>query len=337
MNDSLLWKYCTPAHCREMLLSLDLLDRKVWPDDKYLACLYSFSNHPDEHYRSIRIAKRNGTIRQLYEPDPLLKLIQKNILHQVLMQFAVSPYATAYQKGSTVRANAAVHSGQEVILKLDIENFFDHVMFHMVFQHAFPAVYFPVSVRTLLAHLCCRNECLPQGAPTSAYISNLVLIPFDEYIGSWCSEQGITYSRYCDDITCSGSFNPAQVTRKISAYLQTMGFYLNGQKTRIIKQGQCQIVTGVVVNQKLQVPRTYRDQIRQELHYCRKFGVAAHLAFIHDQQYLPQASTGILKYLDSLMGRICYILSINPDDEYFSEGARWVRLQSRELADGSKT
>ncbi len=327
-----LWKYCSSEQCKDMLLSMELLDRTVWPDDKYLACLYSFANHTDEHYRSTKVRKRDGSMRQLYEPDPLLKWIQRNILHHVLEQLPVSSYATAYRKGSGIKANADLHKGKEVVLKLDIKNFFDHVMFHMVFQHAFPSIYFPDSVRGLLTHLCCRRECLPQGAPASAYISNLVLKPFDEYMGPWCQEQGITYSRYCDDITCSGSFNPYPVIRKITAFLQAMGFCLNERKTRIMKQSQSQIVTGIVVNDTIQVPGTYRDEVRKELYYCRKYGVISHLAFTGGETYLS-GPAGTQKYLRSLLGRIRYILHINHDDAFFLEGEDWVKKQLQDYAE----
>lgn len=314
-------------------MSLELLDRSVWPDDQYLGCLYSISNHPEEHYHAVHIPKRDGTVRRVYEPAGLLKQIQKNILHRVLAQFPVSVYATAYKKDGGIRINASHHQRKEQILKLDIEHFYDHVMFYMVYQCAFPAVRFPPPVRTLLTHLCCYKECLPQGAPTSAYISNLVLRPLDEYMGTWCEPQNITYSRYSDDITCSGSFNPHAVIRICSSRLQMMGFYLKEEKTRIISQGCSQIVTGITVNDKLQVPRAYRDELRRDLYYCCKYGPASHLAHLGDTKYLPREGAGIRRYLQSLLGRINFVLSVNGEDAYFQRAAVTVRTWLSQQSD----
>jgi len=319
MKELPLWKYCLAGEWKEMLLSMELLDRSVWPDDKYLACLYSLSNHREEHYRPVSIAKRDGSVRQLYEPDFLLKQVQHNLLHHVLEQFPVSGYSTAYRHGSGIRENALPHKNKEVIVKVDIEDFYDHIMFYMIYQHAFPAVYFPPQVRTLLTHLCCYKEHLPQGAPTSSYISNLVMKPFDEHMGRWCEEQGIVYTRYCDDITCSGSFNPVRVVRKISGYLQELGFYLNEKKTSVTKRSQKQLVTGITVNHKLQVPKAYRNEVRKEIYYCRKYGVISHLQFIGDTLYLPEGEARVRRYLQSLLGKINYILYINSEDAFFQE------------------
>lgn len=325
MAHSPLWKYCTAKHRRQILLDLNLLDRSHWPDDKYIACLYALSNHPGQHYRSHQIAKRDGTTRQLYEPDPLLKHIQRQILHNVLEQMPVSDYATAYRKKTGIREHAFPHIKKQIVLKLDIENFFDHVMFHMVYQYAFPAVSFPPQIRSLLAHLCCRNESLPQGAPTSAYISNLVLRSFDESLGTWCAEREITYTRYCDDITCSGTFNPHMVIRKVAGYLQELGFYLKDEKTSAAGHGQRQVVTGITVNEKPQVPREYRSQLRKELYYCRTYGVQGHLQYIGDTVYLPEQDAGIRRYLLSLLGRINFVLYVNPDDSFFTSAAVEVK------------
>lgn len=325
MKDSPLWKYCTAAQCRELLLSMELLDRRIWTDEKYLACLYALSNHPEEHYRPVRIAKRDGSVRQLYEPDYLLKQVQKNILHRVLSQQPVSGYATAYRCGSGIRANALPHCNKDLIVKVDIEDFFGHITFDMVYRYAFPAIYYPPPVRTLLTHLCCYKEYLPQGAPTSAAISNLVLKPFDEHMGAWCGERSIAYTRYCDDITCSGSFRPGPVIGKLSGFLQAMGFYLNEQKTRVIRPGRHQTVTGLTVNRKVQVPAGYRRKLRKDIYYCRKYGAGSHLQRVGDTDYLPEGQAGIHRYLQSLLGKVNYILSVNPEDVYFCRARDMIR------------
>ena len=229
MSDEL-WKYCTKEQCEEFLLSLNLTGSLRLSDGKRLALLYGLANHTEDHYTLRKIPKRSGGVRILQEPDSLLKYIQRQILHRILSQFPVSGCARAYIKGVSLRDNALPHTGKEKILKLDIHDFFGSLSFIQVYQRAFPGTLFPPSVRALLTSLCCLDSALPQGAPTSPCISNLVMKPFDDYMESWCLERQISYTRYCDDMTFSGSFTPAEVINKVKPFLLRMGFELNEKK-----------------------------------------------------------------------------------------------------------
>ena len=322
MENAGLWKYCTPAQSREFLLSLKLFGETEWSEDRQLACLYALSNHTEQHYHPAVIKKRDGGTRQLLVPDRLLMNIQRNILHHILDQMPVSPYATAYHKGGGIVPNAQAHIGSRQVLKLDIRDFFGHIVFCQVYQSAFPTVYFPPSVGTLLTHLCCYRDYLPQGAPTSAAISNLVMKPFDTYMGAWCEERKIRYSRYCDDMTFSGDFDAETVIRKTGGFLKSMGFELNGKKTRVVSSHLRQEVTGITVNQKPQVNRQYRARLKQELYYCGRFGFRSHLEAVHDTRFLPLGDAGILRYWLSLLGRVNYVLHVNPQDSYFTEARK---------------
>ena len=315
-----IWKYCDKNHSREFLLSLNLTGNLNLTKEKQLSLLYGLSNHTEEHYQKIQIPKRNGAWRTLYVPDSLLKYVQKQILHKVLTQLPVSYCASAYKKGCSLKENAAPHTGKSIVLKLDILDFFGNITYISVYQHAFPGELFPPPVRTLLAHLCCYRDFLPQGAPTSPYISNLVLFPFDRYMERWCKNQNITYTRYCDDLTFSGSFEPEAVIRKVSSFLLRMGFEINPKKMKICPQGQRQIITGIVVNEKTQVPKTYRRNLRQEIYYIEKFGLSEQTGHIH-LDLTPE------KYLEHLKGKLRYVLQINPQDREFQEAlARLNRI-----------
>lgn len=325
-----LWKFCTTEDCREMILSFRLLGRNDWTDEKVMACLYALSNHQKDHYRAVRLSKRNGGFRTLLVPDPLLKYVQKNILHHVLDGFEPAPSASAYHKGASAVLNARIHSGKHRVVKLDLKDFFDSITFSMVQQSAFPGWYFPPQVQALLTALCCSNDRLPQGAPTSPAISNLVLKHYDLYMEKWCGERDITYSRYCDDMTFSGDFSPALVIRKASGFLQELGFELNTEKTKILSTGCRQIVTGIVVNEKPQLCRDYRRKLRQEFYYCQRFGVESHLKKIYGDEYfsgeLAERSGRVRRYLESLLGKLRYVLLVNPEDKKLREAAEKVAL-----------
>lgn len=330
MSNTQLWKYCTKEQCQDFILSLRLLpgeSSKILTAQerrKQLSCLYMLINKKKDFYKEIQIPKKDGGSRQLLVPCGLLKSVQRNILHHVLNGRSISSYACAYHRGRNLCDNAKPHIGRKMILKLDIRHFFDHIIFPQIYGAAFPETLFPPAAAALLTSLCCYQERLVQGAPTSPAISNLVMKPFDEYMGGWCGERGIAYTRYCDDMTFSGDFDVAAVYNKTRSFLGAMGFELNADKTQLIKNGQRQLVTGITVNEKLQVPKTLRRRLRQEIYYIRKFGVEEHLHYIAKTSgQLPEKE----HYLASLAGRLQFVLQINPQDKEFLEYQRiWKQI-----------
>ena len=311
--DGEIWKYCTTEDCKDMLYSFQLLPWEMWGLEESLSCLYILSNHPEDHYRSLWIPKRRGGYRRLDVPDPLLMQVQKNILHHILDGFSVSEAASAYQKNVSAAQAAALHRGKKLVLKLDIRDFFGSITFPLVLGRGFPAAYFPQEVRTLLTSLCCFHQHLPQGAPTSPSLSNLVMKPFDAHMLAWCGERGISYTRYCDDMTFSGDFKPASVIGKTTGFLETMGMELNREKTVISSQAERQTVTGITVNQVCQLPRDTRRKLRQEVHRVLRYGTG---------ETDPVQS---VRCLERLLGRVSYLLQVRPDDAWFQERRKELR------------
>ncbi len=269
--------------------------------------LYQYSNRQHTHYQKQVLRKKNGTERVVYVPCRTLKYIQRRILDAYLYTLPVSDYATAYVPGKKLSENAMPHVGQAQILKLDISGFFDAIDYEMM--HAVLCKLGLGSAATaLLANICVRNGVLPQGTPTSPYLANLVMCHFDEKVGAWCAKQGITYTRYCDDMTFSGDFDAAAVTAYVRRLLHRQGFSLNDQKTRCIRQAQQQTVTGIVVNEKPRVSAQKRRRLRQEVYYCQKYGIA-------DCVQRMGTSLSEQEYLDSLRGRLAFALQVDPDDQ----------------------
>lgn len=304
-----LWKYCTKTQWQDYLLSLQLTGRKLSPE-KEMAVLYHFSNCQEQHYRKARIPKKNGGFRYLWIPDEQLAAIQRRLLVRVLEPMTVSGHATAYRKQHSVAEGVRPHVGKPVVVKMDVKDFFGSIGYLAVYGKAFPSWMFPDPVRGLFASLCCFRETLPQGAPTSPCISNLVMRDFDRSMGNWCAEREIAYTRYCDDLTFSGDFDPGQVIRKTGAFLENMGFTVNKEKTKVFTRGSRQEVTGLVVNEKIQVPRRTRRLLRQEWYYCKKFGVEEH-------QKKAGSKDSPEGYLERLEGKIRYVLSADPENREF--------------------
>ena len=282
--------------------------------------LYAVSNNLNKHYRKAKLPKKNGGFRKLSIPDEMLKAIQKRILEVLLIHMPVSRYAKAYRFGSSTLRNAKHHVGKQVVLKLDILHFFDSIRYSTVKDIVFPEEIYADSLRILLTMLCYHKDALPQGAPSSPAITNIIMYAFDEQIGQWCQERGINYTRYCDDMTFSGDFDSTEVILFVGQELKKMGFLLNNQKTRIQRPNHQQTVTGIVVNEKLSIPADYRRKLRQELYYCRKFGVSDHL-----KKLGLDMSEDI--YRMQLLGKVNYVLQAHPSDQSMAKAKKWLQAK----------
>lgn len=280
--------------------------------------LYAVSNNISKHYHKAKLPKKNGGCRNLSVPDVILKSIQRRIADVLLIHSPTSRYATAYRFGSSTLRNAKHHVGKQVVLKLDILHFFDSIRYSTVKDKAFPEEIYAEPLRILLTMLCYYKDALPQGAPSSPTITNIILYEFDEQLGQRCRERDIAYTRYCDDMTFSGDFEPTEVIRFVRTELRKLGFLLNEQKTRIQRPGQQQTVTGIVVNEKPSIPAVYRRKLRQELYYCRKYGIQEHLQKIGLE--IPEET-----YRMRLLGKVNYVLQAHPDDRDMLEARK--RLQ----------
>ena len=272
--------------------------------------LYAISNNINAHYHNKSIPKSDGSLRILSIPDEPLKKIQRAIAENLLAYEPVSIYARAYKPTSNVRKNAICHVGKEKLLKLDIYKFFDSIKYSLVKEKVFSSNKYSEQNRILLSLLCYKGESLPQGAPTSPIISNIIMRDFDQTVGEWCKERKISYSRYCDDMSFSGSFDEVDVIEFVTHELKSLGFILNKRKTRCLTGGNKKTVTGIVVNEKINTQKSYRKQIRQEVFYCKKFGVQEHLSRIGN-------SEKPCNYLSRLLGQINYVLQITPDNKEF--------------------
>ncbi|WP_373220196.1 retron St85 family RNA-directed DNA polymerase [Blautia obeum] len=269
------------------------------------------ANGSEFFYRTFYIDKKNGKKRRIDEPLPSLKEIQHWILHEILDYVPVSSYAKAFVKGSSVRDNARFHRRQKKVLTMDIENFFPSIEIGRVL-HLFRKLGYRESVAVLLTNLCCFKGYLPQGAPTSPTLANLIAGKLDEQIINYIAmgKSKIRYTRYADDLTFSGDFNEGDLIKNVQRIANRQGFRIKEEKTRVRRRNQRQEVTGIVVNEKMQVSRELRRQIRSDLYYIQKYGLDSHIEYKKVEKE---------KYLQHLQGLIAYSIFINPKDEKMKE------------------
>ena len=283
-------------------------------DEEYV---YAACNQPREFYRTFYIEKKNGKTRKIDEPLPSLKEIQMWILNEILCNIEISPYAKAYVKGKSIKDNARFHRKQSKVLTMDISDFFPSVSFNRVL-HVFRKIGYRENVAVMLTNLCCLEGSIPQGAPTSPMLSNIIASSLDYKIIKYIGKDKIRYTRYADDLTFSGEFKEGDLIKNIERIANREGFWINEEKTRTRYRNQRQEVTGVVVNEKMQINRRLRHKIRSDVYYIRKFGLDSHMEHVGIKRQ---------NYLYYLMGITSYALFINPMDEELKEYVDFLRKE----------
>ena len=270
-----------PQLCEALNLTVSELRRLCYQRE---ASTYS-------HYTRFEIPKRSGGMRAIWAPLPTLKQAQHWILHEILERLVVHGAAHGFLSGRSIATNAAEHSNSQLLVKLDIENFFPSISWKRV-KGVFRKAGYPEQIATLLALLCTEapreivqdngktyyvalaERCLPQGAPTSPALTNALCLRLDRRITGFADKAGWRYTRYADDLTFSFAADNSQAA-DISRLLGTVkrilgeeGFNVNVKKTHVIRQHQAQQVTGLIVNgtQAPRVSRSLKRQMRAALH-----------------------------------------------------------------------
>lgn len=318
----------TNRQIRDLLTDREQLERHglpVWETERDLAEAlgltlgelqhYSIHRPKDrvQHYLVFRALKRNGGERQILAPKRRLKEIQRKLLKLVLDPLPDSDQAHGFVRGRSVKTGAEPHVGKAVVVKFDLENFFGTVTFRRV-RGLFIALGYSYPVSTVMALLtteCPRQTvCLGdhvyrvpvsdrycvQGAPTSPAICNQVAKKLDRRLAGLAQKMGYSYTRYADDLTFSGddTTSVSRLMALVGKIVKSEGFKLNRDKTRVMRRGGRQRVTGVTVNDSLGLSRKERRKLRAALHRLR-------------QQSKPDPTE-----VRKLQGKLAYLRMLNP-------------------------
>lgn len=221
-------------------------------------------------YRPVLIPKKRGGTRRLDVPDASLKNLQRRINRRLLASLRTHEAATGFTPGLSVAHNAAAHVGQAVVIKMDIVDFFPSTTTARV-ERYFRYIGWDDETAALLTLLVTHEGGLPQGAPTSPRLSNLVNHALDARIARQVRKHHGVYTRYADDITISfRDDNPRRVRgliQYVRAICKAHGYTVHRKhKLRICRRHQQQRVTGLVVNEKVQLPRHTRRWLRAVEH-----------------------------------------------------------------------
>jgi len=271
------------------------------------------------HYHRYGIPKKTGGLRSISAPKPTLAKAQRWVLQHVLTPLPVEPEAHGFVTARSILTNAAPHVGKNVVLNMDVKDFFPSITFRRV-KGLFKGVGYSEHVAAVLALLCTEpprmpaeldgkkymvalgERCLPQGACTSPAITNLLCRRLDRRLAALSAKHGFTYTRYADDLTFSGPSRAGvgKLLKSVRSILTLEGLAEHPDKTCVMGTGRRQEVTGLTVNQKLGVDRDVVRELRAILHNARKHGLAS-----QNRDNLPNFGA-------YLKGRVEFVCMVEP-------------------------
>ena len=262
----------------------------------------------NKSYRTFSIPKKNGEERIINAPKVMLLRIQQTFAKELSKIYTPRKGTHGFIKDRSIVTNAEKHVNKKYVFNIDLKDFFGSIHFGRVrnLLRSNPFNYSREGA-TILAQICCHNGALPQGAPTSPIISNMICWKLDAQLQQLAHENRCTYSRYADDITFSFNVQkgklPSQILRvnskseevlvgnDLAKIIKENGFQINEQKVRLQGRNQRQEVTGITVNRGLNLKRSFIRQTASMLHAWKNHGVAA-----AEKEYIDKYRTKTIQY-----------------------------------------
>lgn len=272
----------------------------------------------EKKYKTFAVPKKSGGTRLISAPASPIKIIQRKLKQILDAVYNPKPATHGFVTGRSIVSNARLHKKRRYVLNIDLENYFPSIHFGRVRGMFMGNPYHLTDeVATVLAQICCDKGVLPQGAPTSPIISNMICARLDAKLQQLAKEHQCTYSRYADDITFStnrskfpialarlSDIGQVEIGDELSSIIRDNGFQVNLKKTRLQVRQQRQEVTGLTVNRYPNVQRRHIKQIRGILHAWEKYGLDstaqryyehhASYKYVDPQKYRPPFQKVIL-------------------------------------------
>lgn len=266
-------------------------------------------------YRTFKIKKRSGGFREICAPYPSLLYMQNWIYKEILLKYKVNAAAHGFVRKRSIVTNAMVHKEQNCLLKMDLKNFFPSIPINWIVQ-VFKDIGYTNDVSFYLASICCLEDVLPQGAPTSPALSNIVASHMDKRLYKLCQKYQYKYTRYADDIAISGQLILPSFIGVVTNVIEDCGFGVNKSKTRLYGEKGNKIITGIsLANHEVRIPRSYRRDLEKEIYYIIKYGFDAHVS----RNKIRKSN-----YLQSMMGKLNFWLMVEPQNEMAKKGYAYL-------------
>ncbi|MFH2104351.1 MAG: reverse transcriptase domain-containing protein [Chloroflexota bacterium] len=322
-------------------------------DYSYSGLVYHIYKTPDEEkYKIFEIPKKSGGMRLIASPSRPIKIIQGRLNEVLQNVYIPKPVTYGFIRERNIVQNAKRHQKKNWVLNIDLENFFPSINFGRV-RGMFMGKPFrlPAPAATILAQICCYKNELPQGAPTSPIISNMICAKLDSQLQDLAWQYKCFYTRYADDITFSttllefpseiASVSPGfDVTlgNELEKIIKENGFDINQKKTRAFPRHKRQEVTGLTVNKIPNVRRKYIMQIRAMLHDWENTDLESaqikYATFESNQKYRnPESETPSFKQV--VRGKINFLKMVKGSDNHiykiFREKLKYLSRRDKNI------
>lgn len=303
---------------------------------------YCNPNNVFHRYRQFQIKKKSGGFREITSPYKKSFMMMLQALNEILKSLYVpSDYAMGFTEGRSVVTNASVHIGQNYILNIDLKDFFPSVEQWRVWKRLQLAPFnFSEQIASLIAGLCAmrvkreipdeskqhENDkhyryVLPQGAPTSPIITNMICDTLDHRLAGLAKRFGLRYSRYADDITFSSMHHVYQKDgefwKELRKIISSQHFTINDDKTRLQRRGGRQEVTGIIVSEKLNVTQKYVRDIRNILYIWDRYGYSTAMAkflplYKSEKGHVKKGNPNLVNVID---GKLMYLKMVKGEED----------------------
>lgn len=276
---------------------------------------YILSSKKATQYKSFSISKKNGGVRTIEAPVKGLKLLQQCINFLLQLGFEPNAAANGFVQNRSVVTNAKRHIGKTYVYNTDLSNFFPSIKFRRVKSVLMlDPINLNDDIAFIVANICCKDGQLPQGAPTSPVISNIICNRLDKKLVRLARKYKSSYTRYADDITFSSMeycFDK-KFEKELNVIIKEEQFSVNTSKVRLQKRGYRQEVTGLIVNEKVNLRKSYVKEIRLWLHIWEKYDYFSALAAFQ-KNYLKYAKG--TSFINVLHGKLEYMKMVKGHED----------------------
>jgi hypothetical protein len=272
-------------------------------------CLWWLASETPSSYETFSLPKKSGGTRLIRRPTGQLLHVQRWILRNILDRLHTAPSSFGFERRRGLRHHAEQHSGARAVLTLDIKDFFPTISIAQV-THVYRVAGYPSSAGSVLARLCTHNGVLPQGAPTSPRLANLVCRRLDSRLSHFARRRGMVYTRYADDMSFSSSSASelAKARPFVAHIVRDCGFRLNEAKSRLVGPRGRKTVTGLVVaDNGVGVGRHQLRELRARIHHAHRLPNGLHttslqgwLDYVSDVD--PLRYQTLVRYIEQLRG-----------------------------------
>ncbi len=314
---------------------------------------YCNPNHTFHRYRQFKIKKKSGGFRQITAPRTQSFMMMLSSVNELFRSmYTPSDYAMGFTDGRSVVSNASIHIGMDYVFNIDLKDFFPSINQARVWKRLqVPPFKFEQPIANILAGLCCMKESredesgskknvyvLPQGAPTSPIITNMICDRLDYYLSRLAKRFNMNYSRYADDITFSSMHyvygKGGKFMLELERIIKEQGFTINESKTRLQRKGSRQEVTGIIVSDKLNVTQKYVRDIRNILYMWDRYGYnVAYSKFFpkykEEKGHVKKGNPDLVNVID---GKLMYLKMVKGEEDsvYNRLYTKFVKLANKD-------